>query len=187
MTNTFEFRTVEELLIAYGKGQRIFEDWDFNDDNSSVEGENLSDATFRNCFMFMNFRNAILSGTQFISCNIKMADFRGADLSNVLIQNCSVESTMFKGANTQHLRFEENYCYGAKVGHSDFEETFKDSDEALIGYTYNSTYKSSREYLYSRGGSLRCCTNDVQPSIPALSQIAEILDVDVRELLVCTK
>lgn len=33
----------------------------------------------------------------------------------------------------------------------------------------------------------RWCTNDVQPSIPVLSQIADILDVDVRELLVSTK
>lgn len=33
----------------------------------------------------------------------------------------------------------------------------------------------------------RWCTNDVQPSIPVLSQIAEILDVDIRELLVSTK
>lgn len=33
----------------------------------------------------------------------------------------------------------------------------------------------------------RWCTNDVQPSIPVLSQIAEFLDVDVRELLVSTK
>ncbi len=131
MTYTSEFRTVEELLIAYDKGQRIFEDWDFNDDNSSVEGENLSDATFRSCFMLLNFRNAFLSGTQFISCNIKTADFRGADLSNALIKNCSVESTMFKGANTQNLRFEENYCYSATVGQSDFEETFKNSDEAI--------------------------------------------------------
>ena len=33
----------------------------------------------------------------------------------------------------------------------------------------------------------RWCTNDVQPSIPVLSRIAEILEVDIRELLVSTK
>lgn len=33
----------------------------------------------------------------------------------------------------------------------------------------------------------RWCTNNVQPSIPVLSQIAEILDVDIRDLLVRTK
>ncbi|MEM8940128.1 MAG: helix-turn-helix transcriptional regulator [Bacteroidota bacterium] len=31
------------------------------------------------------------------------------------------------------------------------------------------------------------CNNNTQPSIPVLRQIAEILDVDVRELLVSTK
>ena len=33
----------------------------------------------------------------------------------------------------------------------------------------------------------RWCTNDIQPSIVLLSQIADILDVDIRELLVSTK
>ncbi|WP_418499594.1 helix-turn-helix transcriptional regulator [Flagellimonas sp.] len=31
------------------------------------------------------------------------------------------------------------------------------------------------------------CNNNTQPSIPVLRQIAKILDVDVRELLVPTK
>lgn len=33
----------------------------------------------------------------------------------------------------------------------------------------------------------RWCTNDMQPSIETLAQIAEILDVDIRELLTSTK
>lgn len=33
----------------------------------------------------------------------------------------------------------------------------------------------------------RWCTNDMQPSLETLVQIAEVLDVDVRELLVQTK
>lgn len=31
------------------------------------------------------------------------------------------------------------------------------------------------------------CTNDVQPTMESLFKIAEVLDVDVRELLVSTK
>lgn len=31
------------------------------------------------------------------------------------------------------------------------------------------------------------CNNNTQPSIPVLRKIAEVLDVDVRELLVSTK
>lgn len=31
------------------------------------------------------------------------------------------------------------------------------------------------------------CNNNAQPSVPVLRQIAEVLDVDVRELLVSTK
>ncbi|QMU64196.1 MAG: helix-turn-helix domain-containing protein [Flavobacteriaceae bacterium] len=33
----------------------------------------------------------------------------------------------------------------------------------------------------------RWCTNDMQPSIETLAEIAEILDVDIRELLLPTK
>ncbi len=33
----------------------------------------------------------------------------------------------------------------------------------------------------------RWCTNDMQPSIETLAEIAEILNVDIRELLLPTK
>lgn len=33
----------------------------------------------------------------------------------------------------------------------------------------------------------RWCTNDMQPSLETLVQIAEVLDVDIRDLLVSTK
>lgn len=33
----------------------------------------------------------------------------------------------------------------------------------------------------------RWCTNDIQPSIETLYQVAKVLDVDIRELLVKTK
>ncbi len=33
----------------------------------------------------------------------------------------------------------------------------------------------------------RWCTNDMQPSIETLAEVAEVLDVDIRELLLPTK
>ncbi|WP_437397536.1 helix-turn-helix transcriptional regulator [Flagellimonas lutimaris] len=33
----------------------------------------------------------------------------------------------------------------------------------------------------------RWCTNDMQPSLETLVEVAEVLDVDIRELLVSTK
>lgn len=33
----------------------------------------------------------------------------------------------------------------------------------------------------------RWCTNDMQPSIETLAEVADILDVDIRELLLPTK
>ncbi len=121
--------TIQEFLTAYNNGQRLFEHWDFDEENSVV-GKDLSGVEFRNCFLFLDFRNANLTNSKFIQCNIKTADFREANLSNGLIKNCSVESTMFKGACVENFRFEENYYYGATTKSEDFEEIFKDADEA---------------------------------------------------------
>lgn len=125
--NTSEYKTIDELRLAYSKGQREFEDWDFEEDESA-EGMNLSGVIFKNCFLFLNFRNTNLTNSIFINCNLKTADFSGANLENGLIRNCSVESTMFNGANTKGFRFEENYCYGATTKPGDFEKIFKNSD-----------------------------------------------------------
>ena len=116
------------MLSSYEKGQRKFDNWDFEEDGS-VQGLNLTGIEFQNCFLFLDFRNANLTNSKFISCNIKTADFRGANLKNALIKNCSVESTMFKGAKVEKFRFEENYYYGATTKPGDFDELFKESDE----------------------------------------------------------
>jgi uncharacterized protein YjbI with pentapeptide repeats len=127
MNNTRDI-TLEELLSAYSSGKRHFIDCDFEED-ISVKGMDLSDVSFENCFLFLDFRNAKLTNSKFLCCNIKTADFRGADLTDAMIKNCSVESTMFKGAKIDGLIFEDNYCYGAIVIQDDFDRLFKDSDE----------------------------------------------------------
>ena len=126
--NKSDFKSIEELISAYDRGQRKFDNWDFEEDGS-VQGLDLRGIEFWNCFLFLDFRNAILTNSKFISCNIKTADFRGANLKNGLIKNCSMESTLFKGAKVENFRFEENYCFGATTRLEDFDELFKESDE----------------------------------------------------------
>lgn len=126
--NQWDYKSIEELLTAYAKGQRKFHDWDFEADGS-VQGLDLSRIEFSSCFLFLDFKNTNLTNSKFLTCNIKTADFRGANLNNALIKNCSVESTMFKGAQVENFRFEENYCFGAVTKLVDFEELFKDADE----------------------------------------------------------
>jgi len=125
--NNSDFNSIEELLSAYASGQRKFDSWDF-EETRSVQGLDLTGIEFRNCFLFLDFRDADLTNSTFVSCNIKTADFRGANLKNGMIKNCSVESTRFKGANVENFRFEENYYYGATTKPGDFEELFKESD-----------------------------------------------------------
>jgi|GEM_PF-2047588 len=121
-------RTINEFLNAYRNGQRQFENWDFNQ-NQSVAEHDLSDVEFINCILPLDFRNTKLTNSKFVSCNIKTADFRGADLTNGLIKHCAIEATMFKEALTANFRFIENYCYGSTTKPGDFEEIFKNSDD----------------------------------------------------------
>lgn len=129
-TNKPEFRTIPELLEAYSKGQRKFTDWDFQEDGS-VAGMDLSGIEFDQCFLFLDFRGANLTGSKFTNCNIKTADFRDANMTNALVKNCAVESVMFAGAIIENFRFEENYCYGAIATQEDFYEFIKDYGEDL--------------------------------------------------------
>ncbi|NOQ73546.1 MAG: hypothetical protein GQ574_16185 [Crocinitomix sp.] len=121
-------KTIQEFLTAYKNGQRQFENWDFDEDESVAE-KDLRGVIFMNCFLFLDFRGTNLTNSKFIQCNIKTADFREADLTNALIRNCSVESIMFKDAIVENFRFEENYCYGVTTKAGDFDELFKDADE----------------------------------------------------------
>jgi uncharacterized protein YjbI with pentapeptide repeats len=125
-----EIKTIQHFLDAYKNGQRSFINLELDEEIGGVSGELLHDCIFEHCFLFLDFRNADLTNSKFLSCNIKTADFRNAILSNTLFKNCSVESIMFKGAKVDYLIFEENYCYGSIVGQKDFEEHFKNSDEA---------------------------------------------------------
>ncbi|MBP2832614.1 pentapeptide repeat-containing protein [Aquimarina sp. U1-2] len=125
--NDSENKTISEFISAYKNGQRKFANWNFNEDNS-VEGLDLQNIHFEECFLFLNLRNTNLANAKFITCNIKTADFRGANMTNAIIKNCRVEGVMFKGAITDQLVFKENYCHSTTVGQDDFETFFKETD-----------------------------------------------------------
>jgi len=120
-----DYSTIEDLQKAYAQGRREFENWDFEEDGSA-QGLDLNGIEFRNCFLFLDFKNANLANAKFISCNLKTADFSGANLENARINNCLVESTLFEGAKLNNFQFEENYYFGVTVGQKDFEAFFKD-------------------------------------------------------------
>ncbi len=120
-----ENKTVNDLVKAIKSGQMNFTDWDFVEDESA-QNLDLSGITFESCFLFLDFKNANLTNSKFINCNMKTADFRGANLKNGLIKNCSVESTMFKGANIEGLTFENNGYFGIRLGQSDLVKLIED-------------------------------------------------------------
>ena len=48
-------KTIRDLQLAYSKGQRQFDNWDFEEEGS-VQGLDLTGVEFGNCFMFLDFQ-----------------------------------------------------------------------------------------------------------------------------------
>jgi len=120
--------TTEELLVAYANGQRIFEGLDADTiEGGSVQGLDLTGIEFHNCFFYLDYRDANLTNSKFIDCNIKGSDFRGANLKNALIKGCLVEGTLFKGAKLENFQFEENEFMGTTLNPHEWENFVKNS------------------------------------------------------------
>lgn len=115
-------KTIKDLLLAYAKGQRYFKNWYIEDESLLLEGLELSNTCFENCFLFISFKKTKLYKVDFINCNLKEADFTEADFNHSKIKNCSIESAIFKGAKIDNLVFEENYYFGLSLGQADFKK-----------------------------------------------------------------
>ena len=112
--------TVAELLQAYERGQREFNNLSFPE-NETVQGQDLSGIVFKNSFLFQNFQNTNLADAKFIACNIKGVDFSGANFERGLIKNCAVEGLSLIDANIEGLNFEENYFHGNELTQDDLD------------------------------------------------------------------
>lgn len=116
--------SVRELLDAYNKGERRFENIDV-DEYQSMDGNMLCDAVFVNCFLScIDFSNSNLSNVTFKGCNLKCSQFDNAVLTNSTIENCLMEASSFKNAWISGMVFKENYHYGATINQDDFLENF---------------------------------------------------------------
>ncbi len=109
---------IKELIEAYNNGQRAFFDVDI-ETQESLEGIDLSNSSFENCFFFIDFSQSILKNVSFNQCNLKGCDFKYADLTNSSITNCSVEGLSLKNALLKHFNFDNNYCYSGIAGKDD--------------------------------------------------------------------
>ncbi len=121
-------KSIQDLLLAYEKGERYFTGLSF-ENGESFEGLNLSGSTFEKSYFCAYFMNTNLSNCKFIECNIKTTDFRGANLTNALIMECSVESTRYKGSKMDGFIFENNYFMGNIVGQEFIVDTLEYEDK----------------------------------------------------------
>ena len=83
--------------------------------------------------------------------------------------------------------FESVYIYIKRQLNCTMEKKNHNRIKAVLAEKNVSSKDLAKQLNKTESTVSRWCTNDVQPSIPVLSQIADILDVDVRELLVSTK
>ena len=119
-TNSNQIRMT--LINAYNSGQRLFEDWDF--EQANLDNLDLSGCTFK-AFLGCNMRNCNLENTQFIQCNLKCTDMTGSNLKNARIEGCSVEHLSLYNTNTEGIVFKNNSFHSNwKVG-MDYLEYFK--------------------------------------------------------------
>lgn len=116
-------RTPEQFLDCYKNGQRVFTNLEF-ENGENFSSLDLSGATFRNCWLCVDFTKTNLTACKFIDCNIKTTDFTEANLRGASIINCAVESTVYKGAIIKDFIFENNSCYSSTLGQEDFIKFF---------------------------------------------------------------
>ncbi len=99
----------QTLVEAYNSGQRLFEDWDFEQTN--LDNLDLSGCTFHSWFG-CNMKNCNLENTKFIRCNLKCTNMAGSNLKNATIEDCSLEGLSLFNTNTEGITFKNNGCFG---------------------------------------------------------------------------
>lgn len=82
--------------------------------------------------------------------------------------------------------FKSLYIYTKQQLHCIMEKKNHNRIKAVLAEKNVSSKDLAKQLNKTESTVSRWCTNDVQPSIPVLSQIAEILDIDIRMLLVST-
>jgi len=120
-----------EFFEAYRKGQRHFANLDF-EYLDGFSNNDFSDVIFKDCFLYLDFRNTNLTNSHFIECNIKEIDLRRANLTNALMTQCLVESAMFKGSIVEGFKFVDNHYYGATLNQEDFDKNLINSDAFIL-------------------------------------------------------
>lgn len=112
---------IKELIEAYNNGQRAFFDVGI-EIQESLEGIDLSNSSFQNCYFIIDFSHAILRNVSFNQCNLKYCNFKYTDLTNAAITHCSIEGLSLKNALLTNFSFDTNYCYSEIVGKDDLDD-----------------------------------------------------------------
>ena len=112
-------RSVEELVIRYKSGERLFPGTDLSE--CDLSGVNLENTCFEkhSWFHSCNFTGSNLRGVNFRQCNLKCSCFDEADLTNAIIELATVEATSFTNSNTTNLQYVGATVYGYELTEHD--------------------------------------------------------------------
>jgi len=160
--------TATEFFEAYNKGQREFINLDFE----YLEGfanRDFSNIVFKDCFLYLDFRNCNFTNAQFIGCNIKEIDLRSSNLTNALMTKCLVECAMFRNAIVDGFRFIENYYYGLTLNQEDFDQNLINSD----AYIYKKEL-SKIDFLSTLSPKMADVTEKAEPTVDIWPFVKEL-------------
>lgn len=105
---------IQNIIEKYKEGHRYFLNLDF-DKGEKLTGQLLSDTTFENCCLSVDFSQTDLTNAKFANCNLKCCDFSNCNLTNTIFENCSLESAEFKNAKIDGTSLNNCNCYGQVV------------------------------------------------------------------------
>lgn len=110
MTRT-DFRSI---LEKYKAGHRYFINLDL-EKGEELAGQILSDITFDNCSISVDFFQTDFRSTKFINCNLKDCNFSHCNLTDNIFENCSLEGTAFVKVHFEQSTLINCTCYGQVV------------------------------------------------------------------------
>lgn len=91
--------TMDNIVIEYLSGKRIFNKYDIEDKYAELFDLTLNDIVFANCFVEVCFTRCSLKNSKFLNCNLKTIVFKECDLTNSYFDECSIESINFEKSN----------------------------------------------------------------------------------------
>ncbi len=127
---------LRDVIENYSAGFRYFTNLDF-DKGEKLVGQSLTDATFENCYLGIDFSQTDFTSSKFIDCNLKTCDFSLCNLTKTVFENCVLDDAEFKNAKIENTILINCSCYGQPVTLNAETGELENSKDPLVKELYD--------------------------------------------------